>query len=84
MPRLWEKIEARRTWVWQLRSYSRGLVTVVATVCLALLAFELSPLSSTHPIYVKSYLEALDEDSSPETLTYLDVVASVDFDGHLQ
>ncbi len=84
MPRLWEKIEARRNWVWKLRGYTRGLITVAATLCLALLALELSPLGSTNPMYLMSYTDALDNDAAPETLTYLDIVTHVDFDGNLQ
>lgn len=84
LPRIWERIEARRNWIWKLRGYTRGLVTVAATLCLALLAFEMSPLANTNPLYMKSYLEALDDDAAPETLTYLDIVTHVDFDGNLQ
>lgn len=84
LPRLWEKIETRRTWVWQLRIYTRSLVTVAATLCLALLLFEMSPLANTNPLYLKSYTEALDEESAPETLTYLDIVAHAGFGDNLQ
>ena len=84
IPRMWERIEAQRGWMWKLRGYSRGLVTVAATVCMMLAAFEFSSLGDVNPLYTKTYLEALDDDNPPETLTYVDVIHHSEGGGELQ
>ncbi len=80
MPGLWERIEARRNWMWKLGRYARGLVTVAATLSLGILAFEFSPFSGSPSFYSGTYLEALDDEQAPETLTYIDVVNHIDND----
>lgn len=74
MPRMWERIDARRGWMWKLGGYARGLVTVAATVCMVLAAFAFSPAGDVNPLYTRTYLEALVDDNAPETLSYSDVV----------
>jgi hypothetical protein len=81
MPKMWERIDARRGWVWKVQRYARGLVTVAATICMALAAFEFSSLGDVNPLYTMTYLDALDDDDAPERLTYADVVHH---DGDLQ
>ena len=73
MPRLWQRIDARRSFARRLGVWSRGLATVAATLCLLIGAFILSPLSSINPVYLQTYVEALNHDNAPETLAYADI-----------
>ncbi|MBM3740297.1 MAG: hypothetical protein FJW39_31470 [Acidobacteria bacterium] len=77
-PGVWARIEARRNWIWKLQVYARGLVGAAAAACMMLAAIELSPWTEVNPLYTKSYLEALDDDDAPETLTYVDVIHHLD------
>ena len=79
MPRLWQKIDARRSFTWKLRLYARNLVAAAAMACMAVGVFEAS--TGVNPFYTKTYLEALDDEQPAETLAYADVLHVVDVMG---
>ncbi len=74
MPRLWQRIDARRGFAVKLRAYSHRLVTIAATLCLAAFVFELSPLAGVNNFYTHTYVDILDEEEAPEQLTFADIV----------
>jgi len=73
MPRLWERIDARRSLSWRLRGYARVIATAAATVCFAIAVFQLSPFT-VNPMYERTYLEALEADHTPEAMAFADLV----------
>jgi hypothetical protein len=79
MPGLWQRIDARRSFVWRLRHYARGLVTVAAAVCLAVGILGSMMAPQVNPVYMQTYVEALDADESAETLAYADVIRAADY-----
>jgi hypothetical protein len=74
MPGLWQRIEARRSFAWRIRVYARGLVTVAAAICLAIGILGSALNTSVNPVYTETYVEALDNAESPESLAYVDVM----------
>ncbi len=74
MPRMWERIDARRSLGWKLRIYTRGIATAALTVCLALAAMLYIPTYYRGGVYDRTYLEALEDDQAPEALAYSDVL----------
>ena len=74
MPRLWQKIEARRGFAVKLRAYAHRLVSVAAAVCLAAFVFELSPLAGVNNVYTHTYVDILEEENAPEQLAFSDIV----------
>jgi hypothetical protein len=74
-PGLWQKIEARQSFVWKLRYYARGLVTITAAACLVVAIFGAAfPGHTANPVYSYTYVETLDAASSPEVLAYADII----------
>jgi len=78
MPRLWEKIDARRSFAFKLRLYARGLVSVAAALCLAVAVFQFSSLANGGDPVAETYLDVLRSDNPPETLAYSGVISSDD------
>jgi len=72
MPRLWQRVEARQSFVRKLGAYARAFVSVAAGVCFLMVGFEI--VSATNPVYTQSYIEWLDDENAPESLAFLDVV----------
>jgi len=73
MPRLWERIDSRRSLSWRLRGYARVIATAAATICFAIAVLQLAP-SGRNPTYERTYLEALEADHAPETMAFADVM----------
>jgi hypothetical protein len=79
MPRLWEKIDARRSFAFKLRLYARGLVGVTAALCIAVAVFQFTSVANGFDaVYTQTYVDALRNDSSPETLAYAGLVFAED------
>ncbi len=76
MPRLWERIEARRSFSWRLWRMSRVGVAAAAALCLAFAAFVAIPTHSTDP--AGSYVDMLAADSHSDDTTL--AVLGVRFD----
>ena len=74
LPRLWQKIDARRGFALKLRAYAHRLVSVAAMACLAALVFELSPLAGVNSVYTHTYVDMLEEENAPEQLAFSDIV----------
>lgn len=53
MPRLWEKIEARRTFAYSLKRFARGFITAAAVASLAMGVYLAQPQSGTPPTYLE-------------------------------
>jgi hypothetical protein len=50
------------------------LVTVAAAICLAIGILGSALNTSVNPVYTETYVEALDNAESPESLAYVDVM----------
>ena len=80
MPRLWQKIEARRSSALSLRKWTQAFVTAAAAICLLfgiLLTTSNSPMS---PVYDSTYLEVLAADQAAGIYPDIELV-SVDNGG---
>jgi hypothetical protein len=76
MPRLWERIEARRSVTYSLRRWAQAFVTAAAVICL-LLGFLLTTASrQPSPVDRSTYVEALAADVPSENYGYLELVSS--------
>ncbi len=73
MPRIWEGIEARRGFPALLRRFSAGFVTAALAICLAMAVAFVVPYTNTSPVYMFSYVDALNEDHAQDTLAYADL-----------
>lgn len=62
-PQLWAKIDARRSFVWKVRTYSRGIAAAAVTACLLMVGFEMASSGPNREADAVSYLEVLDENS---------------------
>lgn len=71
-PRLWAKIEARRSMPARLRRFTQGFVSAAAAMCLAMSLFLAVPLVHNN-VNPGSYLELLDDEHSNDTLAYADI-----------
>ncbi len=74
MPRLWQKIEARRGFALALRRWTQGFITAAAGICLLMGMYLASAVSGASPVYTATYLDVLASDLSSETLAYADLV----------
>lgn len=74
MPKLWERIEARRRYSVALWRWTRGFITAAAAASLALGMMQLVPDRST--VYHTTYLETLAEDGTQEQTLIQDVAAA--------
>ncbi|MBM3811461.1 MAG: hypothetical protein FJW20_07470 [Acidimicrobiia bacterium] len=75
MPRLWEKIEARRNFAWRIQLYARGLVSVAAAVCLAVMVFQFTVQGNgSEAVYSQTYLDTLRSANSPEAMAFSELV----------
>jgi hypothetical protein len=84
MPGLWEKIDARRSFVWKLRLYTRGLVTAAAALCLVMAGLTIAPIAgSGDVIYTHTYIDTLSDSQGPETIAYAEFLQQ-DEDGFLR
>lgn len=70
-PRLWEKIEAQRSFTFSMRRWTRTVVVSAAALCcimggLLVQSWESSPVASS------TYVEVLSQEQSPDILAYVD------------
>lgn len=77
-PRLWQKIEARRSTPNRLRRWAQVFVSASAGLCLAMSLMMVVPFGSQTG-GTGSYLDILDNENSHETMAY----AELDDDGDL-
>ena len=80
MPELWARIEARQTFVFNLRRVASRLVTAAVAVTLAMAVYLYFPQRPT-PFYSESYIEALaapSGDSADLFEAHFDLSDSVD------
>jgi hypothetical protein len=70
-PRLWEKIEAQRSFTFSMRRWTRTLVASAAALCCLMGVLLLSPWEPA-PVLSSTYVEALSQEQSPEILAYVD------------
>jgi hypothetical protein len=73
MPRLWGKIEARRSFAFRLRRLTQVFVAAAAAMCLLMIGASVLPHSQA--IELKgSYIDALAEAQPPDSLAALGIV----------
>lgn len=72
MPRLWERIEARRSVSYSFARLSRALITAAAAICLLLVVLQTT--SRPQPMfYTQSYVEALAEASASDATSSFEI-----------
>ncbi|MGQ9634263.1 MAG: hypothetical protein ACUVXB_08435 [Bryobacteraceae bacterium] len=72
MPRLWEKIEARRSVSYSFARLSRAFITAAAAIFLLLVVLQTT--SWTPPVfYTQSYVEALAEASASDAASSFEI-----------
>jgi hypothetical protein len=71
MPRLWQQIEARRSVSYTFGRWTRALVTAAAAICL-LLGLLQAYMPVRPAFYTKTYIEALQEESSTDSPAYVE------------
>jgi hypothetical protein len=70
---LWEKIEARRSFSYQLGRWARGLVTFAAAATAAMALYLAMPHQPASSVYQSTYVEALNEAQGQElALAHID------------
>jgi len=74
MPRLWRRIESRRSETRLMGRLASAFATAAATICLAIAFLLGAPQSPNSLVYTATYLETLASEHEPETLAYADMV----------
>ncbi len=74
MPTLWQRIEARRSPMLQWVTLSRRALVAAMALCLVL-GVILGTAITSSPFYQLTYVEALDDESTPEDLAAMHPVA---------
>lgn len=76
MPRLWQRIEERRTSTYDLRKWAQAFVTAAMAICL-LLGILLTTASQQQSVfYGSTYLEALASEGTPESYPDFELVST--------
>jgi len=75
MPGVWRKIEARRGFLFQFRSYARRMVATAAAFSLLLLMLHFAPFASRLDVYSMTYLDTLEADSANDVMAFASNVA---------
>lgn len=68
MPGVWRKIEARRGFLFQFRSYARRMAATAAAFSLLLLVLHFAPFGGHRDVYSMTYMDALEADSASEVM----------------
>ncbi len=71
MPRLWQQIEARRSVSYIFGRWTRALVTAAVAICVVLGLLQVY-LPAGPTFYSQTYIEALQEESSADSPTYVE------------
>lgn len=74
MPRVWQKVEARRSYNQFLRRWAQGFVTAAAALSLLMVAFLAIPRSQTSFVPNSTYVEVLASNLAPESLEAAELV----------
>ena len=74
-PRLWEKIEAQRSFTFSMRRWTRTVVTAAAAVCAMMAVMLFTPLEDS--LYSATYVEVLSQEQAPEMLALVDFAPSI-------
>jgi hypothetical protein len=75
MPKLWQKIEARRSFWFAFQDLARTFMKACAAVCLLLLVLNFVSRPETH-FLASSYVDALVADHSAEKTYYTEAIRS--------
>jgi len=75
MPRLWQKIEARRTNSYAFGVWTKAFVTAAAVLCLVLGLWQTS-VPSQPSFYTQTYIEALQAEAGSDTPSLLETLWS--------
>jgi hypothetical protein len=78
MPGLWTRIDARRGWMWHLRSYTQRMVAAATLASLVLLGVHVGRVFNQESLVSRSWVDVLQENSAPEDYAYLPVVLQGD------
>src|SRR5882762_3861276 len=73
MPRIWERIEARRNFSLRFRRLTQVFVAGSAVLCLLIAGLTVLPGNRTNPELGGSYIEALAQAQPPDTLAGLGI-----------
>jgi hypothetical protein len=73
MPALWQSIDSRRTFALSFRRWARGLVTFAAAAAMLMAIFVSIPSSQVSPVYLATYVDVLDDDSSPDNAALAEI-----------
>jgi len=68
MPGVWRKIEARRGFLFQFRSYARRMAATAAAFSLLLIVLHFAPFAGQRDVYTMTYMDALEADSANEVM----------------
>ena len=83
MPRLWLKIDARRSATYTFGRWTKAFVTAAAALCI-LLGLLQTYLPSQPTFYTQTYIEALQQESASESSPYFEVLWTEDGGATLQ
>jgi hypothetical protein len=83
MPRLWQKIEARRAASYSFGRWTRAFVTAAAAICI-LLGLLQTYLPSQPAFYSQTYIESLQEESRADAPSYFEALWTDDGGNGLQ
>ena len=73
MPRLWEKIEARRRFAYSLKRMAQGLITAAAVASLAMGIYLAQPARTPSP----SYLDLLAAEQTHDVIADAEIVQAI-------
>ena len=83
MPRLWQKIDARRSATYTFGRWTKAFVTASAALCI-LLGLLQTYLQSQPTFYTQTYIEALQQETAAEGSTYFELLWTEDGGSSLQ
>ena len=83
MPRLWRKIDARRSATYTFGRWTKAFVTAAAALCV-LLGLLQTYLQSQPTFYTQTYIEALQQETAAEGATYFEALWTEDGGSSLQ
>jgi len=78
MPGVWRKIEAKRGFLFMLQAYSRRMVATAAAFSLLVLVLHFAPAIPAGDVYMMTYMDTLEADSTPEVMAYAAPVPALD------
>jgi len=77
MPRLWQKIDARRSATYTFGLWTKAFITASAALCI-LLGLLQTYLPPQPTFYTQTYIETLQQESAAESSTYLEALWTED------